>query len=602
MAFVSPVNQMIFAATRMANFKHLKDSGVWPELNEDFLESLLKEAAKLSDKEIAPLNRIGDQHGCRLQEDNVLTAPGFKEAYKKFKDAGWSAISGSLENGGQGLPILLSVMIQELWNAACMSFSLCPMLSQGAIEAITHHGTKEQKSLYLPKLISGEWTGTMNLTEPQAGSDLGSLRTSAKKNDDGTYSIKGTKIYITFGEHDMAENIIHLVLARIEGSPEGNKGISLFLVPKFLINQERNLEKRNDLKCIGLEEKLGIHASPTCTMSFGDNDGAIGYLIGKENEGLTCMFTMMNNARLNVGMQGVGISERSLQQALEYSKERVQGKIFKTEKSSDNTSTEIINHPDVQRMLLEMRCLTEATRALCYDNAIAIDLGRNHPDQEIRKQYKSKADLLTPVSKAWSTDIGVFVASLGIQIHGGMGFIEETGAAQHLRDARISPIYEGTNGIQAIDLVTRKLFLEGGKVIERFLMEIEETIDACQKKNNTELLKVGENLKESLNDLRNATNKMLEWIVNGDNKLEILSNASDYLELLGIVSGGHYLTKGAVSISEQNQKSMLKGKIDLAYFYCCSYLLKSNGLCISICSGNKILEEEFTSTAGVFNG
>ncbi|MEE3164928.1 MAG: acyl-CoA dehydrogenase family protein, partial [Pseudomonadota bacterium] len=529
MAFVSPVNQMIFAATRMANFKHLKDSGVWPELNEELLESLLKEAAKLADKEIAPLNRVGDQHGCKLQGDNVLTAPGFKEAYKKFKDAGWSSISGLSENGGQGLPILFSVMIQEFWNTACMSFSLCPMLSQGAIEAITHHGTKEQKSLYLPKLISGEWTGTMNLTEPQAGSDLGSIRTNAKKNDNGTYSIKGTKIYITFGEHDMAENIIHLVLARIEGSPEGNKGISLFLVPKFLINQERNLEKRNDLKCIGLEEKLGIHASPTCTMSFGDNDGAIGYLIGKENEGLTCMFTMMNNARLNVGMQGVGISERSLQQALEYSKERVQGKVFKNEKSLDNTSTEIINHPDVQRMLLEMRCLTEATRALCYDNAIAIDLGRNHPDQEIRKQYKSKADLLTPVSKAWSTDIGVFVASLGIQIHGGVGFIEETGAAQHLRDARISPIYEGTNGIQAIDLVTRKLFLEEGKAIERFLIEIEETIDACQKKNNTELLKVGENLKESLNDLRNATNKMLEWIVNGDNKLEILSNASDYL-------------------------------------------------------------------------
>ena len=365
-------------------------------------------------------------------------------------------------------------MTQELWNSANMSFSLCPMLTQGAIEAINQHGTEFQKNKYLPKLLTGEWSGTMNLTEPQAGSDVGSLKTSAKKNDDGTYGIKGTKIYITFGEHDMSENIIHLVLARIEGAPSGNKGVSLFIVPKFLTNDSGDESERNDLKCIGVEKKLGIHASPTCVMSFGDKERAKGYLLGQENNGLACMFTMMNNARLNVGMQGVGIAERALQQSIIYARERKQGKHFK---NNNSESVEIINHPDVLKMLLKMKTLTEASRALCYDNAIAIDLAESHPEKLMREKFKLKADLLTPISKSWSTDIGVEVASLGIQIHGGMGFVEDTGAAQFFRDSRISPIYEGTNGIQAIDLVMRKLLLADGRAINDFIMEFNATLE-----------------------------------------------------------------------------------------------------------------------------
>ena len=597
MAFVSPVNQMIFTLSQMANYRDLEKSEIWPELNINFIKSLLEEAAKLADSEIAPLNQIGDQEGCNFSNNEVKTAPGFSKAYKKFIDSGWAGISGPSDKGGQGMPITIAVLIQELWNTSCMSFSLCPMLSQGAIEAINQHASEEIKLTYLPKLLSGEWTGTMNLTEPQAGSDVGSLNASAKKQEDGSFLIKGTKIYITYGEHDMSENIIHLVLARIEGSPEGNSGISLFLVPKFLPDENKNFNVRNDLKCIGLEKKLGIHASPTCTMSFGDNKGAIGYLIGEENRGLKCMFTMMNNARLNVGMQGVGISERSFQQALGYANERIQGKDYNS-KIENNKRTEIINHPDVKRMLLEMKSLTDATRALCYDNAIAIDLGKSHTDDDIRRKNKLKADLLTPISKSWSTDIGVIVSSIGVQVHGGMGFIEETGAAQHLRDSRIAPIYEGTNGIQAIDLLTRKISLNNGEAIQNFIQEISETKDNCLKSNNSNLMQIGKNLSESLDDVKIATDKILEWLRNEDKKFEVLQNATFYLELLGIVAGGHYLARGALNNLKNDNESI---KTDIAYFYCSSYLLKAKGLSKSICDGNKMInEKDFKKIVEVF--
>ena len=585
MTFVSPVKQMIFSLKEMANYSDIIESELWPDLDDNFIETLLNEAAKLADNSIAPLNQSADKAGSILNNGNVSTAPGFKEAYKELVNSSWGTLSGLKDYGGQGLPKTIAVMIQELWNTSCMSFSLCPMLTQGAVEAISHHGTENQKKEYLPKLLTGEWSGTMNLTEPHAGSDVGALKTSAKKNSDGSYSIKGTKIYITYGDHDMAENIIHLVLARIEGAPEGNNGISLFIVPKFIKNQESKEFEKNDLQCIGLEDKLGIHASPTCVMSFGENVGAKGFLLGKENRGLACMFTMMNNARLNVGMQGVGIAERSLQQSLEYSKERRQGRHYN---GKSENSVNIIEHPDVLKMLIKMESLTQASRAICYDNAIAIDLAQNHKDNKVREKYQLKADLLTPISKSWATDIGVKVTSLGIQIHGGMGFIEDTGVAQYYRDSRIAPIYEGTNGIQAIDLVTRKLKISDGLAVKNFLDEIKETSKKCSEKNDNDFIIIANNLNNAITEIEICTKKLLEWTK--ENKLRsVLFSASDYLELFGITAGSHYLSRGALSEKNTNSKSLLARK-ELALFFSTQILVNSKALSSSICSSSQNLE------------
>ena len=585
MTFASPVKQMVFALKEMANYSEIIESELWPDLDDNFIETLLNEAAKLADNSIAPLNQSADKAGSILNNGNVSTAPGFKEAYKELVNSSWGTLSGLKDYGGQGLPKTIAVMIQELWNTSCMSFSLCPMLTQGAIEAISHHGTENQKKEYLPRLLTGEWSGTMNLTEPHAGSDVGALKTSAKKNSDGSYSIKGTKIYITYGDHDMAENIIHLVLARIEGAPEGNNGISLFIVPKFIKNQETKEFEKNDLQCIGLEDKLGIHASPTCVMSFGENVGAKGFLLGKENRGLACMFTMMNNARLNVGMQGVGIAERSLQQSLEYSKERRQGRHYN---GKSENSVNIIEHPDVLKMLIKMESLTQASRAICYDNAIAIDLAQNHKDNKIREKYQLKADLLTPISKSWATDIGVKVTSLGIQIHGGMGFIEDTGVAQYYRDSRIAPIYEGTNGIQAIDLVTRKLKISDGLAVKNFLDEIKETSKKCSEKNDNDFIIIANNLNNAITEIEICTEKLLKWTK--ENKLRsVLFSASDYLELFGITAGSHYLSRGALSEKNINSKS-LSARKELALFFSTQILVNSKALSSSICSSSQNLE------------
>ena len=585
MTFASPVKQMIFALKEMANYSEIIESELWPDLDDNFIETLLNEAAKLADNSIAPLNQSADKAGSILNNGNVSTAPGFKEAYKELVNSSWGTLSGLKDYGGQGLPKTIAVMIQELWNTSCMSFSLCPMLTQGAIEAISHHGTENQKKEYLPRLLTGEWSGTMNLTEPHAGSDVGALKTSAKKNSDGSYSIKGTKIYITYGDHDMAKNIIHLVLARIEGAPEGNNGISLFIVPKFIKNQETKEFEKNDLQCIGLEDKLGIHASPTCVMSFGENVGAKGFLLGKENRGLACMFTMMNNARLNVGMQGVGIAERSLQQSLEYSKERRQGRHYS---GKSENSVNIIEHPDVLKMLIKMESLTQASRAICYDNAIAIDLAQNHKDNKIREKYQLKADLLTPISKSWATDIGVKVTSLGIQIHGGMGFIEDTGVAQYYRDSRIAPIYEGTNGIQAIDLVTRKLKISDGLAVKNFLDEIKETSKKCSEKNDNDFIIIANNLNNAITEIEICTEKLLKWTK--ENKLRsVLFSASDYLELFGITAGSHYLSRGALSEKNINSKS-LSARKELALFFSTQILVNSKALSSSICSSSQNLE------------
>jgi alkylation response protein AidB-like acyl-CoA dehydrogenase len=469
-----------------------------------------------------------------------------------------------------------------------MSFSLCPMLTQGAIEAINQHGTESQKKKYLPKLLTGEWSGTMNLTESQAGSDVGALNSSAIKNDDGSYGIKGTKIYITFGEHDMSENIIHLVLARIEGAPKGNKGVSLFIVPKFLTNDSTNETKRNDLKCIGLEKKLGIHASPTCVMSFGEKDKAKGYLLGQENNGLACMFTMMNNARLNVGMQGVGIAERALQQAIIYARERKQGKDYN---NNESISVAIIKHPDVSKMLLRMKTLTEAARALCYDNAIAIDLSESHPSKIVRERYKLKADLLTPVSKSWSTDIGVEVASLGIQVHGGMGFIEETGVAQYFRDSRIAPIYEGTNGIQAIDLVMRKLSLSNGDGVKNLIIEFEDVLSLCAKEKDNNFALISQAFSEAIENLKLATYQLSKRIKANEN-YSVLFLASNYLELLAIVSGAYYLIRGAISSKDDENKGFAQSKKDMAVFFSSQILTNTAGLSRTICLENSELDSK----------
>ncbi|MDB5490181.1 MAG: acyl-CoA dehydrogenase, middle domain protein [Micavibrio sp.] len=448
-----PVKDMAFILNHIVGLHDLPQAA---DLDAATIDAVLEEAGKLAHDVLDPINKGGDEAGNTLKDGVVTTAPGFKEAYAQFREGGWNAVPFNPDHGGQGLPWALAFAVQEMWQAANLSFGLCPLLTQGAVEAIEAHGSSELKADYLEKMISGEWTGTMNLTEPQAGSDLAAVKTKAERVGDGTYKIFGQKIFITYGEHDFTDNIIHLVLARLPDAPEGVKGISLFVVPKILKDGTRN-----DVICTGIEHKIGIHASPTCTMQYGDSGGATGYVVGQENEGLKYMFTMMNMARLCVGLQGVAVAERAYQHALAYARDRVQGKPL------DGSGATIIHHPDVKRMLLSMKAQIEGARALTYAAALAVDKA-NAGDAAAQ----ARVDLLTPIVKAWSTDMGVEVASTGVQIHGGMGFIEETGAAQYYRDARILPIYEGTNGIQANDLVFRKILRDGGAAAQAWLEEI----------------------------------------------------------------------------------------------------------------------------------
>jgi alkylation response protein AidB-like acyl-CoA dehydrogenase len=448
----------------------------------DVVDAVLEGAGAFASGEFAPLNRVGDQVGAKWSPDGVTMPPGFKEAYRAYVDGGWGTLTGPAEHGGQGLPLSLASVVMEDLGSANMGFSLIMMLTPAAVEALRHHGTEEQQRIWLPKLVSGEWNGTMNLTEPQAGSDVGALKTRAVPRGDGTYSISGQKIFITFGEHDLADNIVHLVLARLPDAPEGTRGISLFLVPKYRLDDAGTPAEFNDVRCVSIEHKMGIHASPTCVMSYGDDGDCVGWLIGEENGGMRAMFTMMNNARLNVGLQGVSIAERATQAAVLYAGSRIQSARAGW---ASRDPVPIIQHPDVRRMLLRMKALTQAARALAYHAAGLTDRA-SAGDADA----KARVDLLTPLVKAYGTDVGVEVTSLGVQVHGGMGFIEETGAAQHYRDARIAPIYEGTNGIQAADLVGRKLGMEGGAVLARLLAEIrseagDETqlmalVDACE--------------------------------------------------------------------------------------------------------------------------
>lgn len=544
MSYRAPVEDIVATLRHVAGLDRLVADGLAPELDGGMTEAILGEAAKFAGDVIAPLNMVGDKVGSTLRDGAVTTPPGWKEAYKAWAEAGWNALPAPEAYGGQGLPALVQSACTEMWNSAAFAFALGPLLTVGAIEALHAHGSAELKETYLAKLVSGEWMGTMNLTEPQAGSDLNALRSKAERAGDGTYRITGQKIFITYGEHDMTENIVHLVLARLPDAPPGTRGISLFLVPKYLVNADGTLGAHNDLRCSGIEHKLGIHASPTCSMAYGDNGGAIGWLIGEENRGLACMFTMMNNARLNVALQGVAIAERAYQQALAFAHERKQGAALDAPKGAPMSP--IIVHPDIRRMLMEMRAKTQAARAISYMVAEALDRSHRETDIGKRKQAAERTAILTPVAKAYATDIGVEVASTGIQVHGGMGYVEETGAAQHLRDARIATIYEGTNGIQAIDLVQRKLPLSGGDAVRALIAEMRGVADEVAAANTPGFGRTAERLKSAVDALERATEWMLATM--GAKPAEVLAGATPYLKLFALAQGGTGLAKKALAM------------------------------------------------------
>ncbi|MCB5175272.1 acyl-CoA dehydrogenase [Microvirga lenta] len=537
MTYRAPVSDIVFTMRHVAGLDRALEDGLYPDLSVDLAQTILEEAGRFANDVIAPLNREGDKHGATLKDGVVTTAPGWKQAYKAWTEAGWNALPGPVEYGGQGLPTLLNSACVEMWNAASMAFGIGPVLTMGAIEALIKHGSEDLKGRYLEKLVSGEWTATMNLTEPQAGSDLAALRTRAEPAGDGAYKITGQKIFITYGEHDLTDNIVHLVLARLPDAPAGTRGISLFLVPKFLPDGARN-----DVRCHSIEHKLGIHASPTCTMIFGDNGGAVGWLVGEENRGLNCMFTMMNNARLAVGLQGVAIAERAYQQALGYANERRQGRAAM---GAVEGMSPIVAHPDVQRNLLTMKALTAAARAICYMTAEALDRAHLETDEASRRKAHERASLLTPVAKAFSTDVGMEVASLGVQVHGGMGFIEETGAAQHLRDARIAPIYEGTNGIQAIDLVTRKLPLSGGATVQAQIAAMRAVVARLLKESTPAFGATAPRLRDAVESLDRATSHLLK-AASSNAPAEALAGATPYLRLFALAQGGAALAQGAL--------------------------------------------------------
>ena len=560
MTYRAPVADISFALNNAAGFSLAE--GLYGDLTADVVEAVLTEAGKFATDVLAPLNVIGDREGARFKDGAVTTAPGWKEAYHAWAQAGWNGLAAPTEWGGQGLPHAVNAACIEMWNSAAMAFGLGPVLTVAAIDALVAHGSDELKRAYLPKLVSGEWMGTMQLTEPQAGSDVGASRTRAERAADGSYRITGQKIFITYGEHDLTDNIIHLVLARLPDAPPGTKGLSLFLIPKFLPNADGSLGRRNDARAHSIEHKLGIHASPTCTMVYGDHGGATGFLVGEENRGMACMFTMMNQARLSVALQGVAIAERATQQALAYARERKQGRA----RGVESGSSPIIAHPDVKRMLLTMRALTRAARALSYATAVAIDRAQRSPDAAARQAAHERASLLTPVAKAFSTDIGSEVASLGVQVHGGMGYIEETGAAQHYRDARIAAIYEGTNGIQAIDLVTRKLPLAGGATVMAYIGDIRRTVDTVNATNDPAFGWTGVRLQDATNALERAT----QWLIGSQrNNLEaVLAGATPYLRLFALAAGGALLAEEALAaVRLAGNGADAAGRVAIARFF-----------------------------------
>ena len=594
-AYTAPTRDMQFVINELAGLPAVAVLPAFAEqdVNAGLVEAVLEEAAKLAAEVLAPLNHPGDMQGARMSPEGVIPADGFAEAYQKFVAGGWNGIGCHAEFGGQGLPELINTATQEMWNASNMSFALCPMLNGGAIEAITRVGSAAQKATYLSKMVSGEWTGTMNLTESQAGSDLSAVRTRAVPEGDH-YRIFGQKIFITWGEHNMTENTIHLVLARTPDAPEGVKGISLFIVPKFLVNADGSLGARNDVRAVSIEHKMGIHASPTCVMAFGDQDGAMGYLVGEENKGLAYMFIMMNEARFKVGVQGLAIGERAYQQALNYAKDRVQGRPVGV-KSGDRVT--IINHPDVRRMLMSMKAQNEAMRALAYVLAGHMDLARHHSDPSARKVHQAWVDLLIPVVKGWSTEVGIEVASLGVQIHGGMGFIEETGACQHLRDSRIATIYEGTTGIQAADLAGRKLSMDQGVAMRALIAEIEATVAELGKAAGDDMAVIRDGLRDGAKALADAT----QWVLTSHDPNAVMAVSVDYMMLTGYVCGAWQMGRAALAaqrnLAAGEDPVFHEAKLVTARFYAEHVLPKAGALLRSVQSGGAsilaLTEEQF---------
>ncbi|RED31978.1 hypothetical protein BJ123_11368 [Rhodopseudomonas thermotolerans] len=562
MTYRAPIDDILLSLNHGAGLQAAVAAGHYGDYDSEITAQVLDEAGKFASDILAPLNRVGDKHGIKLEHGKVTTAPGWPDAYQRWIGAGWNAVSGPEEFGGQGLPMAVNAVCTEIWASSNMAFGLCPLLTLSAIEALHAHGSDELKQIYLGKLVSGEWTGTMQLTEPQAGSDVGALRTRAERAADGSYRIFGSKIFITYGDHDMTDNIVHFVLARLPDAPAGTKGISLFLIPKFLVGADGTLGARNDIYPSGVEHKLGIHASPTCTMTMGDHGGAIGYLIGEENRGMQCMFTMMNQARLAVGLEGVGIADRAYQQALAYAQERKQGRAIG---STGTGSDPIIKHPDVKRTLLTMRALTGAARTICYSTAVALDIAARSSDPKVKAAAAARGALLTPIAKAFSTDVGTEVASLGVQIHGGMGFIEETGAAQHYRDARIAPIYEGTNGIQAIDLVTRKLGVNGGASVFTLLDELTLIVKDVEASNDPGFGLTGLRLREALESLDRTSRYLLDKLGSATN--DALAGATPYLRLFGATVGGCALAAEALAARDLDGVSDPSRYVALARFF-----------------------------------
>jgi len=569
-SYAAPLKDMRFVLNELAGLAEIAKLPGYQDATPDTVDAILEEASKFATEVLDPINYSGDREGSKFADGDVRTPKGFREAYKKFCEGGWNALPFEAEWGGQGLPKLVSTPVQEMWKSSNMSFSLCPLLTQGAIEALLLRGSEPLKQAYLPKMVEGKWTGTMNLTEPQAGSDLSLVRTRAERQGEH-YLISGQKIFITYGEHDLAENIVHLVLARTPDAPEGVKGISLFIVPKFVPNKDGTPGKRNGAKCASIEHKLGIHASPTAVMVY---DKAVGYLVGEENRGLEYMFIMMNAARFAVGLEGVAIAERAFQRALAFAKERVQGRDL----VGGGGAVPIIRHPDVRRMLMLMKSQAEAMRALAYTTAAALDFSQRHPDKEMRKRHQAFVDLMIPVVKGWCTETGIEIASLGVQVHGGMGFVEETWAAQYLRDARITTIYEGTTGIQAMDLVGRKIAREAGATAKAWIAELRK-LDG-RLAGNAEI-------RKGLADGAKAVEECVDFIVGAKDPRAQFAGAVPFLKLMGIVAGGWQMARAALAAEKKKSEdpAFYEAKIVTARFYADHVLVQAPGLRNTVVNG-----------------
>ena len=576
---------MLFVLEHIAGLPELANRKGYDHADLETVEGVLGEAARFMEEQLAPLNQKGDQEGLVVENGQIFHPEGFADAYARFVEAGWNGIALDESHGGGGMPWCVGLAVQEMMTASNMAFSLCPLLTQGAIDAISHHASETLQEIYLPKMVSGEWSGTMNLTEPHAGSDVGALTTKAVPQEDGTWLVSGTKIFITYGEHELSENIIHLVLARTPDAPPGTKGISLFIVPKFLVNDDGSLGERNDLRVVSSEHKIGIHASPTCVMSYGDESGAVGWMVGEENTGMGAMFTMMNNARLSVGLQGLSLTDRSYQQARQYSLDRKQGKAIGAQLEAGDSSP-IADHADVRRMLMTMRANAEAMRCVMYANAAAIDFANSSHDETEREYWDAITALLTPISKGWGTDVGVEMTSLGVQTHGGMGYVEETGAAQHWRDVRIAPIYEGTNGIQAADLVFRKLPLGGGQVLEKFISEIGHLAE--QLLEDDRLCSMGQALLDGKEQFREAAVWLGGRLAGQPN--DAAAGSVPFMRVAGVVVGAYYLARSAqvarqLLDSGEGDSDFLNDKITVASFYAEQILPTVGGLVPTITQG-----------------